>query len=65
MKTFANVSDCVGQVISERPYVKVLSRPRLEIDEVVPGLVQERWIAVAQVNEDLCIVELSVQEIES
>lgn len=56
------VADVKGKIIHEHPYIKVLSVPRLEVYEIVPGWSVERWEALAQVNETLCVVELVVRE---
>lgn len=55
------MTDIVGQVISEEPYVRILSRPRYQEYELVPGWVVGRWEAVAQVEGMLATVELSVR----
>ena len=59
---FPSLQAAVGQVISEQPYVKLLTLPRYEQEEIVPGMVEGRWTAVAQVEEMLCVVELKVEE---
>lgn len=59
---FDNIGDCVGKVISENPYVKILNKPRYDEDEIVPGFVIGRWTALAQVNGTLAFVELKVTE---
>lgn len=51
---------CIGAVISEVPYVKLLSIPHCEILEPLPGVQVEQWVALAQVNDCLAIVELQV-----
>jgi hypothetical protein len=52
--------DMVGRVISETPYVKLLAQPRLQAYELVPGMIVDRWEAVAQVDTTVAIVELKV-----
>lgn len=49
-----------GKVICEQPYVKLLTEPKLEIIELVPGWQHERYTAVAQVNSSLCVVEVKI-----
>ncbi len=58
------IEDVVGKVICERPYVKVLSMPRKELVGIVPdGLpFHEQWIAVAQVEGTITLVELKVSK---
>jgi hypothetical protein len=57
-----NMKELVDKVISEHPFVKILSEPRYQEYEIVPGLSVRRWEALAQVNESLAIIELSVKE---
>lgn len=52
----------VGRVISEYPFVKLLTEPKLEVYELVPGLVRERWECLAQVNSCLAWIEVKVYE---
>jgi hypothetical protein len=56
------MKELVDKVISEHPFVKILSEPRYQEYEIVPGLSVRRWEALAQVNESLAIIELSVKE---
>jgi hypothetical protein len=60
MRLFDSIDDVMGKVISEQPYVKVLTRPHYEEYECAPGLVIGRWEAVAQVEGMLAVVELKV-----
>jgi hypothetical protein len=60
MMMFDSVDDVVGKVISDHPYVRVLTRPRYEEYELVPGMVVGRWEALAEVNGMLAVVELKV-----
>jgi hypothetical protein len=57
-----NMKELVDKIISERPFVKILAEPRYQVYEIVPGLSVARWEALAQVNESLAIIELSVKE---
>jgi hypothetical protein len=57
-----NIDECVGKIISEHPFVKILAKPVLQEYELLPGLIVRRWEALAQVNEALVIVELKVTE---
>jgi hypothetical protein len=61
--TFVDMADVVGEVIQERPYVKILNRPTLKMYEVTPGVFRERWEALAQVEDWLCVVELKVTDL--
>lgn len=60
-----NINEVIGKVICEHPYVKILTKPKLELYEGLPGQVFERWEAVAQVNETLAIVSLSVKSLSN
>ena len=50
------------KIISEHPFVKLLTEPKLEIIELVPGLQHERYTALAQVNSMLCIIEVKIHD---
>ena len=45
------LASCVGTVISEAPFVKILSVPRQR---------DGQWIALAQVNEVLALIEVRI-----
>lgn len=49
------LKECMGKVISEYPYIKVLS---------IPQQFNGQWRALAIVNESLCIIELKIKEKE-
>jgi hypothetical protein len=53
-------NSCVGKIISEHPFVKLLSIPKCEIHETLPGIAIEQWTALAQVNESLAIIEVKL-----
>jgi len=55
MTTIYLDKSCIGTVISEVPYVELLSIPRQE---------DNKWIATANVNGMLAIVELKVTKLE-
>jgi hypothetical protein len=48
------------KVISETPYIRLLTEPKLQDYELLPGFVISRWEAVAVVNFSLCLIEVSV-----
>jgi hypothetical protein len=60
--TPAMLKECVGRVISERPYVKILAEPTYIEDEVVPGMLNGEWRALAQVNETLALITVTMRE---
>jgi hypothetical protein len=62
MKILTLDETCINAVISERPFVKLLTVPKCEILEPLPGIQIESWTAVAQVEEMLAIVELKVTQ---
>ena len=63
MKRFVTLDAAVGQVICEAPFVKLLTKPKMEEIELAPGWMKERWTAVAQVEDTLAVVELTVKEL--
>ena len=62
---FNSIQDCVGKIISEQPYVKILNEPKYEEYQLIPGMVNGRWTCLAQVNESLCYIELKIIEQQS
>lgn len=59
---FNELKDCVGKVINEQPYVKILNQPKYEEYELVPGFIIGRWECLAIVNTSLCHIELKITE---
>jgi len=57
-----NLDDAVDAVISEYPYVKLLTKPQCEEIETWPGITWKQWTAIAQVDGVLAIVELKITE---
>lgn len=60
MKIITLDESCVGTVISERPYVKLLSVPRCETHEPLPGIAIDEWRALAQVNNALAVISVTL-----
>lgn len=51
-------SHLAGTVISEHPYVKLITAPAYYEEEVVSGVTKGEWRALARVNETLCVIAL-------
>lgn len=62
METFDTLAAAVGEVISERPYVRLLTEPKLTVLELIPGHKKVTWTALAQVDETLAFVELNITQ---
>jgi len=51
----------VGKVISERPYVKLLSAPTWYEEECVVGVPLGEWRALAQVEQTVAVIAVKVK----
>jgi hypothetical protein len=56
------LKECEGRIICERPYVKLLSAPTYYEDEVVPGMVNGEWRAVAQFEDTIAVVIVTLRQ---
>lgn len=61
---FDSLDQAVGAVISETPYVELLSVPKFVVYAPVGGFSSEWWEALANVQGMLALVQVRVYEVQ-